>query len=146
LVVLVVTLGMSASVGLLRYAEVSSTREAIAVAADLRRVADAATAYARATGEWPPDAGPGTVPTGLGPFLSPPGRADPRRALEWDTFEILPSGSAFIAGVTLRSTDKRLLSRVIEEMREDYPYFVAGQVVTWLLPETAEGGWLGAGG
>lgn len=133
--VVVVVAAMLVSMGLIRYREGRTVAAADAVAADLRTVARAALAYEASTGSWPPDAGRGEVPDGLNPFLPAIEFAGPTRALEWDKFGVSPSGDGFIAGITLSTADRRLLERVIGQLRGEYPYFVAGRLVTWVLPE-----------
>lgn len=135
LMVLVVASGMATSIGLHRVQDARVSVEAATVAADLRAVVMAAQAYEASTGNWPPDAGRGEVPQGLAPFLMDQSFSNPKRELEWDKFGVTPSGSGYIAGITLNAADKRLRFRVIAEMRNELPYFVAGGLVTWVLLE-----------
>lgn len=146
LLVGVVASALMASMGLLQYGETRIRVEAAAVAGELRTVAEAALAYEASTGDWPPDGRRGEVPEGLAPFLGPVEFADRRHALEWDRFGISDPGNGHIVGVTLRAADRRLLGSVIAEMAGEYPYFVAGNQVTWLLPERSRGGGHPVGG
>jgi len=130
----IVASALMASLGLLQYGETRIRVEAAAVAGELRTVAEAAIAYEASTGDWPPDGRRGEVPDGLAPFLGAVEFAGRRRVLEWDRFGITDPGDDPIAGVTLRAADRRLLGSVIADMAGEYPYFVAGNQVTWLLP------------
>lgn len=136
--VAVVALGMVASMGLLRYSAMRTEAAAATVVADLRMVARAALAYEANTGSWPPDADRGQVPPGLNPFLPAIQFTSTARSLEWDKFGTSASGAGYIAGITLSASDRRLVRRVIGEMRGEFPYFVAGGLVTWVLPTHGE--------
>ena len=138
--VAVVATALMASMGLLQYGEERVNAEAVIVAAELRIIAEAARAHEASTGNWPPDGGRGEVPAALQSFMVTVEFTGRRRALEWDKFEINPTGSGHIAGITLSAADRRLLDRVIVQMKGEYPYFVAGRLVTWVLPERAPPG------
>ncbi|MDZ4674413.1 MAG: prepilin-type N-terminal cleavage/methylation domain-containing protein [Gemmatimonadota bacterium] len=146
LMVAVVVVAMLASMGLLRYREERTSAAAAAVVADVRTVARAALAYEANTGSWPPDADRGQVPPGLIQFLPAIEFSDRARALEWDKFGVSTSGTGYIAGITLSAADRRLMKLVIGELRGEYPYFVAGGLVTWVLPAREDrAGWSATG-
>ncbi|MCL4865286.1 MAG: hypothetical protein KJZ47_05285 [Gemmatimonadales bacterium] len=134
----VVVVAVVTSLGLSRFQETRVSAEAARVVSELRTVVEAVRSYQAATGDWPPDAGRGEVPAGLAPFLPAVRFTDKHRALEWDKFGVSPSHSGYILGITLSSGNPRLRSRIIAGLRSEYPYFVSGHLVTWILPECGE--------
>lgn len=101
-------MGLLASIGLPKYQQVRKKADAAETVASMSAVRVAAFQYNEATGNWPPNAGLGNVPTGLAPYLPGGGtklfRASYHR-LQWTTVRVAGRRPPAMQVITASITD-----------------------------------------
>lgn len=135
LLVVVVILALLAMLGLLKYTDLRYAAKAAAVSGDIRTITVAAFNYQADTQDWPPEAAAGVVPTGLDTYLPGFAWSNPDYTLDWDNFGV--GGGAYIAGVTVTTTNPALMAKLIRNLGSKYPYFASGSSLTYIIQEAA---------
>ena len=129
LVVLVILAGM----GLLKYIDLRTTAQTAAVAGDIRSVTVAVFNYYAEFETWPEESGPGQVPAGLGKFL-PGGLTDQLSRPEYTLdYENITLEDAPLIGVSVSSTNDKLMAKLLATFSTKAPFFVNGSKITYLI-------------
>lgn len=135
LLVVAAFLGLLAMLGLLKYTDLRHNARVAAVSGDLRAITVAAFNYHAETQSWPPEAGAGAVPAGLGPYLPAINMNSPHYTLDWENLGV--GGGAYQIGVAVSSTDPRLVAKLIRNLGSQYPFYVAGNTVTYIIVDAS---------
>jgi prepilin-type N-terminal cleavage/methylation domain-containing protein len=132
LMVVMVVMGVLASIAGLKYNDLRNTARSAEVAGDFRAVMVGAYNYYSDYNAWPPDGAAGVKPPALEPYL--PGGftfSRPEYTLDFDNFGV--GGGSFIVGVTVSSTNAGLMDKLIRNMGTKYPFFSAGGTLTYII-------------
>ncbi len=136
LLVVMVVIGILASMMVMRYSDLKHRAIAVQAAAAMDDVKMAAYSHFYESGQWPQAAGPGIVPSEMVPYLGTGfSFKRPDYTLEFENFAPPgggPSASYQIA-VKLTTTDQRLHDRMIQVIRDRSPYIVLGNDVAVIL-------------
>jgi prepilin-type N-terminal cleavage/methylation domain-containing protein len=134
LLVVLFVLGILASIALLKYGDLRNNAVAAQVVQELRAVQVAAINYYAEKEAWPPEAGAGAVPTGLGTLL--PGqlatsfdRGD--YMLDYENFGA--TGTDVVIGVAVTTSNPKLFAKLAQYLGGGSPFFVAGSRITYLI-------------
>ena len=133
LLVVMIIIGLLAGIALLKYVDLRATARTAALTGDFRSVTVAALNYYADTEQWPPEAGAGMVPTGLGPYL--PGGLNgtftrPEYVLDYDNQSV--AGTPLIS-IAVTTADPRLLAKMISTFASRAPFYVNGGTVSYLI-------------
>ena len=136
--VLVVMIVMSilASLALLKYIDLKHRALSSSATADLQAVRIAAYSAWYEHSAWPADAGAGTIPPALAPYL-PTGFtfSRPEYTLDWDNF-VPPNGGptgSMQLGVVVSSSNLRLMKTLQNSLGSKGPFFVLGNTLTFVI-------------
>jgi prepilin-type N-terminal cleavage/methylation domain-containing protein len=128
-----IVLGLLATIALMKYLDLRNTARTAALAADFRAVTVAVINYYADHEVWPPETGPGQVPTGMAPYLSG-GLANSFDRLEYTLdYENISVDPVFLVGVSVVSTDDRLMAKFIQTFSTRAPFFLNGGKLTYLI-------------
>lgn len=129
-----IVLGLLASIALLKYLDLRNTARTAALTGDFRSITVAVVNYYAEHEDWPPESGAGQVPNGLLPFLAGDlaGSFDkPEYTLDYDN--LTASGTPLI-GVSVTTTDTRLMAKFIQTFGSRAPFFqTGGSRLTYLI-------------
>jgi len=132
LMTVIIVLSLLAGIALLKYMDLRNTARAAEVAADFRSVMVGSYNYYSDFNDWPADAGPGVIPPALATYLpSSFTFAKPHYTLEYDNLGIGAAG--YMIGVTVSSADADLMKKLIQNLGNKHPYFVAGGQLTYII-------------
>lgn len=135
LLVVVLIIGVLVMMGLLKYTDLRYTAKAAAVTGDIRVITVAAFNYQADQQTWPPEAGAGMVPTGLEPYLPGFAMSNPDYTLDWDNFGL--GGGAYVAGITITTSNPALMTKLKRNLGTSAPYFSAGNSLTYVIQEAS---------
>ena len=127
-------IGVLAGIALLKYIDLRNTARTSSLAGDVRAVTVAVFSYYGDKDLWPAEVGAGTVPVGLEPYL--PGELSQSfdrgfYALDYENIFTTPTQP--IIGVSVTSTDVRLMAKFIDSFASKYPFFMNGGKLTFLI-------------
>jgi prepilin-type N-terminal cleavage/methylation domain-containing protein len=127
-------LAILATIGVLKYQDLRNAALSAQIAQEMRAVQLAAFNYYAEHEAWPPEAGAGAVPNGLGPML--PGQL----AGSFDRVQYLLDYENFgegatdvVIGISATTSDARLFAKLVRTLGEKSPFFVSGNRVTYLI-------------
>jgi prepilin-type N-terminal cleavage/methylation domain-containing protein len=136
LLVVLIVMGILASLAVLKYIDLKHRAKSAQVIGDLQAVRLAAYNVWYETGTWPADAGAGTIPAGLVPHLGTGFTfSKPDYTLDFENF-VPPDGGAtgtYQLGVVFTSTDTRLINTLIKNLGNKAPFFVLGGNLTFVI-------------
>lgn len=135
LLVVTILIGILATLGLLRFADLRATAKAAAVAGDVRSVTVAAYNYHADNQAWPAEVGPGVVPPGLAPYLPAITFNGPDYTLDWENLGL--GGANFIIGITITSPDPTFMAKLERNLGSKYPFFLAGGTLTYIIVDAS---------
>jgi len=128
-----IVLGLLAAIALLKYIDLRNTARTAALAGDFRAVTVAVVNYYADHEVWPPESAPGQVPTGLAGYL-PGGLNDtfdrPEYSLDYENLSVDPIP---LIGVSVVSTDSRLMAKFVQTFSTKAPFFLNGGKLTYLI-------------
>jgi prepilin-type N-terminal cleavage/methylation domain-containing protein len=133
LLMVLVIMGLLASISVLKYIDLSRTAYAAKVAGEFVTVRLAAYNYeADHNNQWPSDRGPGVVPPEMVSYL-PTGFkfTAPTYLLDWDNLG--PGGSPYQLAISMTTNDAALMNALVRSLGTRAPYFVAGNRMTYVL-------------
>lgn len=131
LLVVVIILSLLALLGILRFADLRNTARTTHVSGDIRTITVGAYNYYADNQEWPPEAGAGTTPAGLAPYLPGFSFDKPEYTLDWDNFGV--GGSDFMVGITITTSDASFMQKLERTLGKTYPYFKSGGSLTYII-------------
>ena len=136
LLVVVLVLSILATIAVLKYIDLKHRALSSSATADLQAVRLAAYSAWYEHSTWPADAGAGTVPPGLVPYL-PTGFTFSKSdyTLDWDNF-VPPSGGptgSMQLGVVVSSSNVRLMKALQDNLGSKAPFFVLGNTLTFVI-------------
>ena len=133
LLVVLVIMGLLASISVLKYIDLSRTAYAAKIAGEFVTVRLAAYNYeADHNNQWPADVGPGVVPPEMVSYL-PTGFkfTMPTYQLDWDNLGA--NSGPYQLAVSMTTPDAALMSAVVRSLGTRAPYFHAGNRLTYIL-------------
>ncbi|HTS87124.1 MAG TPA: type II secretion system protein [Gemmatimonadales bacterium] len=133
LIVVLVIIGLLASIAVLKYIDLTRTAYAAKVAGEFVTVRLAAYNYeADHPNHWPADVGPGIVPPEMVPYL-PNGFSftTSTYTLDWDNLS--PSTTPYELAISVTSSDQRLMNALQVNLGNKAPYVFAGNKLTYVL-------------
>ena len=132
LLVVIVVMGVLSSLAVLKYIDLTRTAMTSRIVGEFVTVRLAAYNYeADNNNMWPAEVGAGVEPPELTPYL-PAGFKfnNPNYTLDWDN---LGTGGPYQIGISMRTTDARLMNAIVQTLGSGAPYFVAGNTLTYVL-------------
>ncbi len=134
LIMVMLVLGILASIALLKYIDLRNSAIAAQISQELRAVQIAAFNYYADNEVWPAEAAGGAVPTGLGPLL--PGQLAGsfdmgKYMLDYENFG--PGATQIVIGVAVTTSDPKLFAKLVAYLGSQSPFFVAGNRLTYLI-------------
>jgi prepilin-type N-terminal cleavage/methylation domain-containing protein len=136
LLVVIIVLGILAGIAVMKYIDMRNAALAAQMAQEVRAVQLAAYNYYADKEEWPPDAGKGAVPLGLGPLLPGQLAASFDRGyyqLDFENFGGEGENKDMIIGVSITTDDEKLFAKFIRYLGTQSPWFVGGSKITYLI-------------
>lgn len=133
MMVVVVVIGLLASIVTLKYIDLSRTAYAAKVVGEFTTVRLAAYNYeADHNNHWPGGAASGVVPGEMIPYL-PDGFSfvTPSYTLDWDNRA--PSTDPYMLAISLTSSDPALMNALAQNLGNNAPYFFAGNRLTYII-------------
>lgn len=139
LMVVVIVLALLAGIALLKYIDLRNSAIAAQMSQELRAIQVAAFNYYAEKEQWPPEAGAGAVPNGMGPLLPGQLATSFDRGLYLLDYENFGSTSPdIVIGVSVTSTDEKLFAKFVQYLGTKSPFFLSGSKLTYLI--TGPGG------
>jgi prepilin-type N-terminal cleavage/methylation domain-containing protein len=133
MLMVMVIIGILASIGLLRYIDLRDHAVAAGVMSDLENIRLSAYNYWADHNAFPPEAGPGVMPAGLQPYMTTGFRFDnPKYTLDWENTGG-GGGGGMQVGVIVTSTDARLTAILVQRAASGLPFFIAGSSVAFII-------------
>jgi prepilin-type N-terminal cleavage/methylation domain-containing protein len=136
MLMVMIVLGLLASIAVLKYIDLRHRARAAQVAADLEAVRLAAYGAWYEHNTWPEDAGAGQVPVDLVPYLPPNfSFAKPEYSLDWENFVPPgggPSGGMQI-GVVVTASTPRLRKTLEQTLGARLPFVSMGGTLTFII-------------
>lgn len=136
-----VVMGILATLAILRYIDLRDRATASGMASELNGIRLAAYNYWADHDQWPAEAAPGVVPTGLEPYLPRNfSFARPRYTIDWENF-VPADGSAsggngvMQVGLTVTSSSTSLIHALVLSAAGGAPFFVVGNTLTYVILE-----------
>jgi prepilin-type N-terminal cleavage/methylation domain-containing protein len=132
LLVVIVVMGVLSSLAVLKYIDLTRTAMTSRIVSEFVAVRLAAYNYeADNNNMWPAEVGPGVEPPELNPYL-PAGFQfnNPSYTLDWDN---LGTGGPYQIGISMTTTDARLMNAIVQTLGSKAPYFVVGNTLTYVL-------------
>ena len=132
LLVVIVVMGVLSSLAVLKYIDLTRTAMTSRIVGEFVAVRLAAYNFeADNNNMWPAEVGPGVEPPELNPYL-PAGFQfiNPSYTLDWDN---LGTGGPYQIGISMRTTDARLMNAMVQTLGSGAPYFVVGNTLTYVL-------------
>ena len=132
LLVVIVVMGVLSSLAVLKYIDLTRHAMTSRIVSEFVTIRLAAYNFeADNNNQWPAEVGPGVEPPELTPYL-PAGFLfnNPSYTLDWDNFG---TGGAYQIGVTMSTSDARLMNAVVQSLGSKAPYFVVGNTLTYVL-------------
>jgi prepilin-type N-terminal cleavage/methylation domain-containing protein len=136
ILVVVIVMSVLATLAVLKYIDLKHRALSASATADLQAVRLAAYSAWYEHSAWPGDAGAGTVPPALAPYL-PTGFtfSRPEYTLDWDNF-VPPGGGptgGMQLGVVVSSSNARLMKALQDNLGSRAPFFVVGGTLTFVI-------------
>ena len=132
LLVVIVVMGVLSSLAVLKYIDLTRTALTSRIVGEFVAVRLAAYNYeADNNNMWPAEVGAGVEPPELTPYL-PAGFQfnSPSYTLDWDN---LGTGGPYQIGISMTTTDARLMNAIVQTLGSKAPYFVVGNTLTYVL-------------
>jgi prepilin-type N-terminal cleavage/methylation domain-containing protein len=139
MMIVVVVLAILAGIAVMKYIDLRNAALAAQMAQEVRAIQIAAFNYYADKEVWPPDAGKGAVPPGLGPLL--PGQLAGsfdrgKYVFDFENFGGDPDDDlnpTMIVGVNITTDDPKLFAKFVHYLGTQSPFFVAGTTMTYLI-------------
>jgi prepilin-type N-terminal cleavage/methylation domain-containing protein len=136
LLIVMILLGLLAGIAVMKYIDLKHRALSATATADLESVRLAAYSVYYETGSFPPEAGSGTTPPLLMPYLPRSFSFDrPEYMLDWEnlvTVEGAPSGGMQV-GVVLTTSNPRLSQTLAQTLGDKSPFFMIGNTLTFVI-------------
>jgi len=133
LILVVMVLGILASIAVLKYIDLRNSALAAQMAQELRAIQIAALNYHADLEQWPAETPAGAVPLGLATLL--PGQlagSFDRRDYLLD-YENFGDTSEVVIGVSVTTPDARLFAKFVQYLGTKSPFFLTGNTLTYLI-------------
>jgi len=136
LMVVIIVIGVLASMAVMRYIELKHRALSAQATADMENVRLSAYTKFYDTGQWPSSPGPGVMPPELAPYLGQGFRFQRSEyTLEFENF-VPPNGGAtpsYQVAIRLTTSDQHLMNTLIQTVGNRSPYFVLGNSLVVVL-------------
>ncbi|HKV74559.1 MAG TPA: prepilin-type N-terminal cleavage/methylation domain-containing protein [Gemmatimonadales bacterium] len=130
-----IIIGILAAIAILKYIDLKNTARTSEISAAIGVIRVAAYAYeADHQYQYPAESGPGIIPPELLPYLPTNFSFEhPDYTLDWDNFTGSGPGAPYQIGVTVTTTDPRLMGKILQYLGADSPYYWTGSSFTYML-------------
>ena len=136
MLIVIIVIGILASLGLLKYLDLKHRALAAQAVADLEAVRLAGYSSWYETGVWPAEVAAGVVPAGLTPYLAGGfAFSKPEYTLDWENF-VPPGGGpsgGMQLGVVLTSSNARFTNTLAKHLGSKAPFFMVGSSLTYVI-------------
>lgn len=132
MLVVMIVMGILASIAILKYMDLRNHAVAASIARDIETVRLGAYNHWADHETFPGEAGSGVVPAAMVPYL--PQNFDfarPQFAYDWDNFGA--GGGGYQVGLTVAVSDARLQTLVMRSFEGRYPFFRNGDAITYII-------------
>ncbi len=134
LLIVMIVIGILAGIAVLRYVDLRNHAVVASIVSDLDNVRLGAYNYWADRDSFPPDAGAGTMPTGMEQYMGSFKFAKPQYTLDWENFQGSGGGTGGMqVGVVVTSPNSKLMDLLARRAAGGLPYFVAGSSVTFIV-------------
>ena len=137
LMVVLIVMSILASIAVFKYIDLTNEAETSKVAGAMHAIRVAAFNYYADQQTWPPDGAAGAVPPALAPYL--PGGFSftyPKYQLDFENVPV-GGGTGATIGVTLTTTDPKLLDRLQRRLGTGSPYIMVGGTLTYVIVDAS---------
>ncbi len=132
LLIVVLVLGILSSMAVLRYIDLKHRALSSRVTADMTAIRFAAYNAMYNNGDWPPETSAGVVPPELAPHLGAGFTfSRPEYTLDWENLG--GGGGSIQVGVTVTTTNARLMNTLIHTIGNRGPFMAVGDQVTLVI-------------
>lgn len=132
LLTVILVLGILAGIAVTRYIELKHRALSARAASDLESVRFAAYNAMYSLGDWPPEQAAGILPPELKPHLGNGFTfTRPEYTLDWENLG--GGGGGIQVGVTITSTDTRLMHALVQTIGNKGPFMVIGDQITMII-------------
>jgi general secretion pathway protein G len=137
LLMVMIVIGILATLALLRYVDLRDHAQVASIVSDLNNVRLGAYNYWADQNSFPPEAAPGVMPAGMQPYMRNGFRFDnPHYTLDWENFQGpggSNSGSGMQVGIVVTPSSSHLLDLLARRAGNTLPYFISGSSVTFIV-------------
>ena len=134
MLVVMVVIGLLATIAVLKYIDVRNTARTAALTGDFRAVTVAVMNYYADHEVWPPETGAGQVPAGLASYLPGALTQSFDRTEYLLDYENLTADGTPLIGVSVTSDDPKLMAKFIQMFATKAPFFATGSgKLTYLI-------------
>jgi prepilin-type N-terminal cleavage/methylation domain-containing protein len=133
LLVVIIVLGLLSGIAVMKYIDLRNAALAAQMAQEVRAIQIGAFNYYADREVWPPDAGKGAVPVGLGHLL--PGQlagSFDRGYYELD-YDNFGDDGEILVGVAITTNDPKLFAKFVRYLGNASPFFVSGSKITYMI-------------
>lgn len=133
MLMVMIVLGLLSAIALLKFIDLRATARTAALVGDFRAVTVAVFNYYADREEFPPEAGAGSVPNGLRPYLSGGlvnSFARPEYVLDYDNLRV--DDTPLIA-ISVTTPDDKLMAKLIASFSTKSPFFMNGSKLSYLI-------------
>lgn len=130
-----IIIGILAAIAILKYIDLKNNARSAEISGAISVIRVAAYAYeADHQYQYPPESGPGVIPPELVPYLPTNfSFLKPEYTIDWDNFTGSGPSAPYQIGVTITTTDPRLMAKVVQYLGADSPYYWTGTSFTYML-------------
>jgi prepilin-type N-terminal cleavage/methylation domain-containing protein len=136
LLTVMIVLGVLAGIAVLRYIDLRHRALAASVVGDLHAVRIAAYGARYESDSWPAEAGPGSIPPGLAPYLPASfSFVKPEYTLDWENF-VPPGGgpaTPYQVGVVISAAQPKLQHSLEQMLGTKGPFISQGGTLTFII-------------
>ncbi len=132
ILMVMIILGLLSSLAILKYIDFKRQAYSVKVASEMHAVRVAAFNYWADFQDWPAEVGAGVEPPPLGPYLPGFPFAASDYTLDWDNF-FGGGGGAYLVGITVSTTDTKLLDAIKRNLGTANPFFLSGNSLTYII-------------
>jgi len=128
-------MGILSAIAILKYIDLKNNARTAEISGAISVIRVAAYAYeADHQYQYPAESGPGTIPSELLPYLpSNFSFVKDEYTLDWDNFTGAGPSAPYQIGVTVWCNDPKLMSKVVQYLGADSPYYWTGTSFTYML-------------
>ena len=132
ILMVMIIIGLLSNLAILKYIDFKRQANAVKIASEIHAVQIGAFNYWADFQGWPPEEGAGVEPPTLAPYLPGFPFNGPDYTLDWDNLTG-GGGGAFLVGITVSTTDPKLLASIKKNLGTTNPWFLNGNSLTYII-------------